>query len=136
MGRTSEEPIELEATYRGILKAAIERSGGQEVVAELAGVNQSTISRTLRPDGRATYTTLLKLSRVLEGVPSPVVAVRDATHEQWCRIGARLAESKPGAFSALMAIAIDALGADAMKRLEAAFHQPMPSTRKRSIRSE
>ena len=98
MPRTSEEPIEIDETYRGILKTAVAAAGGQEAVAELIKVNQSTISRTLKEGGRATYTTLMKLSRCLAGVPAPVIPVRDREHARWCRLGALLEERHPDQF--------------------------------------
>jgi hypothetical protein len=102
MGRTPEEPLPVDETYRDLLRAAVKAAGGQPIVAELADVNQGTISRTLTPGARATYTTLAKLSRVLPAVPSPIVAIRDAEHETWCRLGALLAEHDPEQFAYLL----------------------------------
>src|SRR5690349_20406271 len=102
MGRTKEEPIPVEETYRDLLRTAVDAVGGQRRAARLAHVSQPTISRALERDHPATYTTLAKLARALSGIPSPIVPVRDATHEEWCRLGAELAALKPATFAVHM----------------------------------
>lgn len=47
MGRTDEQPMPVEETYRDILRAAVKAAGGQQIVADMIGVHQATISRTL-----------------------------------------------------------------------------------------
>lgn len=110
-----EEPMPIESEYRKLLKVAVAGVGGQQRVATLTGVTQSTISRALAEGGRATYQTLVKLKRVLPGIPEPVVAVRDAQHEEWCRLGAVLAGRDPVQFAKLLD--------DARRALELAEHR-------------
>lgn len=136
MARTFEDPIPIESTYRDLLKVAVEKAGGQYAVAAMAKINQSTVSRAL--EGRATYTTLRKLSAVLPGIPSPIVAVRDEKHEHWCRLGAELAGSKPSVFALLLRAAEEAAEAvprmepdAALNRLKSVVSDPIPSKRSR-----
>lgn len=99
----------MEETYRAILRAAVEAVGGQERAGELANVHQTTVGRAIKAGTRATYSTLRKLADALPGVPDPVVAVRDAEHERWCKVGAALAELKPEDFRSLLGFAERAL---------------------------
>lgn len=108
-GRTIEEPIAIEDSYRELLRVAVSEAGGQYAAAQLSGVNQSTISRTLAEGGRATYTTLMKLHRAIPGLPEPMVSVRNADHAEWCRIGAQLAEKRPAIFEFMLRAAREAM---------------------------
>lgn len=131
----------VEETYRDILRAAVAAAGGQSVVAQKADIDQSTVSRTLNPGQRATYTTLLKLSSVLRDrdVPAPVVAIRDAAHEEWCRLGAQLSAHRPESFESLLVlarIAVAELRANppddaALERLRAVIVNPATTPRKK-----
>lgn len=109
MTRTLEEPLRVEETYRALLRAAVAAVGGQERAGELAKLHQTTVGRALRSEARATYSTLRKLADALPGLPDPVVPVRDADHERWCKIGAALAELKPEDFRSLLGFAERAL---------------------------
>jgi transcriptional regulator with XRE-family HTH domain len=105
MAGTPETPIPVRESYRALLRAGVEAVGGQHRAAALSGVSQGTVSRTLTAEYPATYTTLRKLADALPGVPDPVVAVRDADHERWCKIGAALAELKPDDFRVILSAA-------------------------------
>lgn len=105
MGRSTELLIPVEETYRDILRRAIEEVGTQREVGRLAGVHQTTVGRAIERGAPVTYTTLVRLSRVLPGVPDPVVAVRDEQHELWCRLGAHLQEHHQAAFGSLLSLA-------------------------------
>jgi hypothetical protein len=105
MPGTPETPLPVEETYRDLLRSAVEAAGSQRRAADMAGVTQPTISRTLTPGTTVTYTTLRKLADALPGMPDPVIAVRDAAHERWCKCGAALAELKPDDFRILLAAA-------------------------------
>jgi DNA-binding phage protein len=143
MSRTLEAPLSIEESYRDILRTAVQRVGGQYPAARIAGIDQSTLSRAISPGGRATYTTLLRLSRSLTAalstmneaermrVPEPVIAVRDADHELWCRIGALLATEKPALYRTLLDAAAQAVGADALGKLHAVVSAPLPSRHRR-----
>lgn len=122
----------VEETYRGLLREAVSRAGGQDAAARLAGLDQATISRTLKSGSRATYTTLIKLSRTLSELPTPVVAVRDMAHEEWCKLGAELQKLRPMLFSMLMDAARESLPApeisdDAIDRLRKTVAAPTVS---------
>lgn len=93
-----------------MLRDAVAKLGTQRTVARLVGVNQGTISRTLEPGSRATYTTLTKFQRAIPELPSPIVSIRDAAHERWCRMGAALQAEKPLMFDMLLKAAGEALG--------------------------
>jgi len=105
MGRVTEEPIPVEESYRELLREAVRKAGGQSAVERIADIDQATISRTLTSGKRATYTAIMKLKRALAElpspivVPSPVVPVRDARHEAWCRGGGELASTMPAVFN-------------------------------------
>jgi len=47
MGRNKELPLRIEESYWQLLREAIDAAGTQETVAELAGVDQTTISKLL-----------------------------------------------------------------------------------------
>jgi hypothetical protein len=135
-GRTPAYLIPIEGSYLEILHAAVKAAGGQRPAARLAGINQSTMSRTL--DGRATYTTLRKLSESLPGVPTPIISVKDSKHEQWCRAGAELSESKPAVFALILDAAVEALRAPephaeppSTERLRTVVTEPLPARRVR-----
>lgn len=124
----------MEETYRAILRAAVEAVGGQERAGELAKVHQTTVGRALTTGARATYSTLRKLADALPGVPDPVVPVRDADHERWCKIGAELAELKPEDFRSLLGFAERALQDgkasptdEQIDRLKVAIARPGPA---------
>jgi len=137
MGRTKEEPIPVEETYRDLLRKAVDSAGGQRSAARLAHVSQPTISRALERGHPATYTTLAKMARAFPGIPSPVVPVRDATHEEWCRLGADLAALKPATFAVHLDAVRQALAgspvpsADAIERLRRVVAIPVPGVRAR-----
>lgn len=143
MAGTPETPLPVEETYRDLLRAAVDGVGGQHRAAALAGLTQPTVSRTLTREARATYTALRKLADVLPGVPDPVVPVRDQDHERWCKIGAALAELKPGDFRVLLAAATRLLSdgvptptdaqIDAVK-ITIASPEPRRGTRRRARR--
>jgi hypothetical protein len=104
MAKTKETPLPVTSEYLALLDAAIGAvPGKQEGVARLTGLNQGTISRTLS-SGRATYTTLDKLSRALR-LPAPVVMIRDREHAKWCQLGALLLKHNPTTFAQLIGIA-------------------------------
>ncbi len=113
MSGTPETPLPIVETYRALLRLGVAAVGGQHAAAELSGVSQPTISRTLTPQHNATYTTLRRLADALPGVPDPVVVIRDADHERWCKIGAALAELKPDDFRVLLSAAVHLLSAGA-----------------------
>ena len=106
MPGTPETPLPVEETYRDLLRAAVVAVGGQRRAAALSGVSQGTVSRTLTTGYQATYTTLRKLADAFQGLPDPIVAIRDVDHERWCKIGAELAELKPDDFRVLLSAAV------------------------------
>lgn len=108
-GRTVVDLIPIEASYLEMLRLAVKGAGGQRAVERMADLNQATISRAL--NGRATYTTLRKLSDVLPGLPMPIVSVKNAMHAKWCHVGAELAEAKPAVFALIFDAAVEALRA-------------------------
>lgn len=135
-GRTKELPIPIEETYRDLLREAVRAAGGQGAAAKLAGIHQTTIGRTLRPGARATYTTMLRLSAALKGLPAPVVAVRDEQHERWCRLGAQLQVDNPEVFGVLLNFATVSLSSplppvkpsdEALERLRSVIANPFPN---------
>lgn len=148
MTRTVELPLSIEESYRDLLRVAVSRVGGQYPAAEMVGVDQGTVSKTLKPGGRATYTTLLKLARALNSVlsakpegdpdrmrvPDPVIAVRDAEHEMWCRFGSTLAEEKPALYRTLFDAAAEAVGNSALSKLHSVVSAPLPARRRRRRR--
>lgn len=109
MGRPSEEPIPVEESYRELLRQAVRKAGGQSAVERLSGVDQGTVSRAFATDARTTYTTLARLQRALPDLPAPIVAVRDARHEAWCRGGGELATLRPAVFNLLYEALLQAL---------------------------
>ena len=131
----------VDESYRDLLRQAVKDAGGQHQVADKLGVNQATISRTLKRGATATYTMLMKLSRALDGVPPPIVPVRDAEHASWCRVGSQLAAEKPTVFGVMLQAATEALSAPsrpvgpvgpaAFDRLKAVVADPMPGKRRR-----
>ena len=139
MGRTAEEPLKIEEAYRALLRAAVAAVGGQERAGELAGVHQTTVGRTLTAEARATYTTLRKLASALPGLPDPVVPVRDARHERWCKLGAQLADTKPEEFALLLRMAETTLASprpteESVEKLKAVVASPMVSRRRKKMR--
>ena len=125
-------PFRVEPTYLQLLRDAVEAAGGQGVVAEIADINQATISRALRDD-RPTYTTLVKLAVAL-GAPEPMVPVRDVAHARWCLLGATLSEHRPEEFRSLLNLAELADGAgrstptdEEVDRLKSVVANPHPS---------
>lgn len=139
MGRTEELAMPVEETFRSLLREAVAAAGSQSKVAKLAGVNQGTVSRALESGARATYTTLMKLCHALPSLPPPIVAVRDAKHEEWCRLGAVLQEHRPSLFDTLLNSAREAaspepipppsIPATAVDRLRDVIANPMPQRR-------
>jgi len=143
MPGTAETPLVVEESYRELIRAAVKAVGGQHRAAKLVGVHQTTIGRVLQRGHNVSYTTLRKLADKLPGIPDPVVSIRDASHERWCRIGSQLAEKKPGEFSVLLGFAERALSdghpppdrpSDAqLARLKAVIASPTPSRGVRRI---
>ena len=105
MPGTTETPLVVEESYRQLIRTAVKTVGGQYRAAKLVGVHQGTISRVLKRGHNVSYTTLRKIADKLPGIPDPVVSIRDASHERWCKIGATLAENKPGEFAMLLGFA-------------------------------
>ena len=152
MGRTHEEPILVEPTYADTLRVAVKRVGGQDAAALLLDVDQSTVSRTLKPGGRASYTTLKRMSEKLPGVVPPIVSVRNEDHFAWCKLGALLAERDPEQFAALLKqakrdAAISGIGDEAwtapvtagpsdeeISSLKSLIANPLPRARRRADR--
>ncbi len=153
MPRTPETPIAIDERYRSSLREAVTRAGGQSAVATFIEVDQATISRTLAVGGRATYTTLKKMSDAL-GAPAPVYPVRDEEHAEWCRIGAELAEHDPEEFAVILrqarreagrivtdpklavppAAEISPPTTEAVKQLKSVITNPLPGKRKKPDR--
>lgn len=106
--RTAEEPLPVEETYRELLREAVAKLGSQRRAARLVGVNQATISRTLEDGSRASYTTLVKLHAAIPELPSPIVPIRDAAHEAWCKLGGKLQAERPVLFEVLLKALIEA----------------------------
>ena len=92
-----EKLIPIEETYRVLMDAAVTKIGGQVEAAKKLGIHQTTVSRALAKNGKATYQTLEKFSSVF-ALPHPIVSVRDAAHEEWCRLGAELEREAPDKF--------------------------------------
>lgn len=147
MGRTTEEPIPVNdhyiSTLRTSLSEAVTGEGNQSAIGERAGVTQGTISRILNgQENRLTYTTLAKLARVLMK-PPPVVAVRDADHERWCRLGAVLAERDPETFTKRLRdverdandLGVPQVSAKQVDDLKSVIARPLP-TRRRGVDRE
>jgi DNA-binding phage protein len=141
MGRTDEEAVPVDEHYRKSLRDAVKGRGGQKSVAKETGVNQSTVSRTLKTGGRATYTTMAKLSKALD-LPAPVVPVRDADHALWCRLGSMLADRRPAEFRSLLTLATSAASAlsgthtsavdeSALTRLADVVSDPLPGRQRK-----
>jgi len=137
MAKTPDLPVPVEECYRSLLRGAVERAGGQGAVARLAGINQATVSRTLRVGGTATYAALMKLSRALD-LPVPLVAVRDDRHALWCRLGALLEADRPLLFEHLLQLAYEGVGQastspdSALDRLREVVSHPLPSQHRKS----
>jgi transcriptional regulator with XRE-family HTH domain len=133
MGRNKELPLRIEETYWQLLRDAIAASGTQETVAELAGVDQTTISKLLNGSSRPSYTTLQKLANALPGLPPPFIAVRDASHARWCALGSQLAAHRPEEFRSLLHLTESAVAgvrypptAEQIERLREEIASPMP----------
>lgn len=105
MPGTKETPLVVEETYRQLIRDAVKTVGGQHQAAALVGVNQATMSRVLKRGHNVSYTTLRKIADRLPGIPDPVVSIRDASHERWCKIGAALEKNRPDEFSVLLGFA-------------------------------
>jgi len=140
MPGTAETPLVVEESYRELIREAVKTVGGQHRAAALAEVNQGTISRTLKRGHRVSYTTLRKLADALPGIPDPVVSVRDADHERWCKIGSALAAVQPEEFRTLLKIAERSLSdgvvppSDAqIAKLKSVIASPTPSRGVRRI---
>jgi transcriptional regulator with XRE-family HTH domain len=133
MGRNKELPLRIEETYWQLLKDAIDAAGTQETVAELAGVDQTTISKLLNGSSRPSYTTLQKLANALPGLPPPFIAVRDAAHARWCALGSQLAAHRPDEFRSLLHLTESAAAgvrhgptAEQVDHLKSVIASPMP----------
>jgi len=133
MGRNKELPLQIEETYRQLLSTAIDAAGTQEAVAELAGVDQTTISKLLSGSSRPSYTTLQRLANALPGLPPPFVAVRDAAHARWCALGSQLAAHRPEEFRSLLQLTESAAAGvrysptvEQVDRLKSVIASPMP----------
>lgn len=134
MGRNKELPLQIEETYWQLLRDAIEAAGTQEIVAALAGVDQTTISKLMSGAVRPSYTTLHKLANVLPGLPPPFVSIRDAAHARWCALGSQLAAHRPDEFRSLLHLTESVSAgvflpptAEQVEHLRSVVASPMPS---------
>lgn len=104
MGRTkeaAERKLRLEKGYAKELDAALKQVGSQEAVGEMAGTNQSTVSRVLRGEP-STYDTLVRLVDVAKLPQPPLVMSKNRRHAEWCRLGAELLDRSPERFEDAM----------------------------------
>lgn len=109
------------------------------VVSKLVDIDQATVSRTLKPGGRASYTAMKKIADEL-GLPNPIVPVRDALHEEWCVLGAQLADLDKTRFThqldvvrALVSSRPTSVPPEKLSDLKSLIANPLPISRRKRI---
>lgn len=119
MPRTPEEDLPVARAYKKLLRSEIEHLG-RDRIAELAGINPSTVHRNIN-EGNLTYTTAMKLrdaiaeayredrQRSERPVPPPFVAVVSQSHYELCDLLGRLHELDYEAFAEIMQDTVEKL---------------------------